>query len=292
MLFKLIKHNLKPIFKNILPFIALLLASVTLFNFTAYEPEDIYAIQDGQKVLVDTIMPSGLQLFLHGLASLMIYCSLILLFAVTIGAICRRFKTNFYGDEAYLTHTLPVKRSTLWSAQILSIVTTFLGVILAIVLNFLLLSLTRNGLQLLESFGLVSGCTHCVGDYYYVAPLEFGYYLTYSLVVFMELAFLALCGITGIIIKNRLANKYAVLSGVAIYMLGSILLLGLFCLISNSDNAILDIFDMTTVRTPDPAINASHMTRALLYIDLVYCFYCTALYFADQKLLKRGINLD
>lgn len=292
MLLKLIKHNLKPIIKSILPFVVLLFASVALFNFTAYEPEDVYAIRDDYSVLVDTILPSDFQLFLHGLANFMISCSVILLFAAAIRSIWRRFSANFYGDEAYLTHTLPIKRSTLWNAQILSIFIVFVTIIAVIALNCLFITVTPSGFRLLGSLGLISGCPACVGDYYHIEPLALGFYLTYCLVVFMELTFLTFCGITGIIIKNRLGNKYAILSGVAIYMLSSLLLIGLFYLISNFDSAILGILNGAPMYVPGWDIDTSYMMRALLYIGLIYCVYCAALYATDQKLLKRGINLD
>ena len=30
-----------------------------------------------------------------------------------------RFRSNFYGDESYLTHTLPIKREVLYTSKIL-----------------------------------------------------------------------------------------------------------------------------------------------------------------------------
>lgn len=290
MLFKLIKHNLKSIFKSILPFIVLLLATVILFNVTAYTTESV--VVDDERLVVDIIHASEIQQFLHGLFEFMISCSLILLFAFTVRAIWSRFRNNFYGDEAYLTHTLPVARRTLWNAQILSVLVAFLGVILVMVLSCLFLTLTPSGMRLLDSLGLVGGCAHCVGTYYYVEPLELSFYLIYGFIVFIELTFLTLCGVTAIIIKNRVGNKLALLSGVVIYMLCSTLLLGIFYAIGQFDQDILRVFDGVPFRTPGLEIDMSYMTRALLYIGLIYCAYCTALYFVDQKLLKRGINLD
>lgn len=290
MLFKLIKHNLKPIFKSILPFAVLLFTVVILFNVTSYTTESV--VVDDERLVVDIIHASELQQFLHGLANLMISCSLILLFASAIRAIWHRFRNNFYGDEAYLTHTLPVARRTLWNAQVLSILITFLGVVLIMVLSCLLLTLTPSGMMLLDSLGLVGGCAHCVDEYYYVEPLELSFYLIYGFIVFVELTFLTLCGITATIIKNRVGNKLALLSGVVIYMLCSTLLLGIFYLIGQCDQDILRVFDGVPLRTPGFEIDMSYMTRALLYISLIYCAYCTTLYFVDQKLLRRGINLD
>lgn len=292
MLAKLIKYNLKPIIKSMLPFVTLLYFSVILFTVTAYIPEDIYAIQDGHRVIVDTILPSELQQFIHSLANFLISCSLILLFAVTIKAIIQRFKTSFYSDEAYLTHTLPIPRRTLWNAQTCTIIIVFASLITTLIPSCFILALTLNGQQLLESFGLISGCSHCIGDYFYIEPLSFITYLSYIFLVFTELSFLTLCGMLSIILKNRFHKSSALLIGIGVYFLGSCLLICIFYLISNFDPDISQLLKGLSIATPGYTPDMSFMARALGYIGTVYLGYCTILYFTNQKLLKHGINLD
>lgn len=292
MLAKLIKYNLKPVIKSLLPFTILLFFSVILFNVTGYETELIFDVQGDRTALIDVIDASELQKFIHGLASFLISCSLILLIATTIKSLWQRFSINFYSDEAYLTHTLPIPHKTLWNAQFINIIIASASVVLIMALGCLLLVLSPSGLQLLDSLGLIGGCAHCVGEYYSVEPLELSFYLLYGFIVFIEIVFLTLCGITGIIIKHRLSKKLALISGVIIYMACSSLLLAIFLLIGQFDKDILGVFGGAPVRVPDLEIDISYMTRAILYIELIYCCYCTALYFVDRKLLKHGINLD
>ena len=293
MLFKLIKHNLKPILKSILPFAVALLASVSLFNVTGYE---VYLkqelMEDGHYSYTDYIEVSELQQFLHGFFQFTIYCSLILIFAVAVRAIWYQFKTTFYSDRAYLTHTLPVARKTLWSAEICTVLVTYLGVVAVVVISCLILSLSKYGLIFLNQFGLVGGCAQCLGDYYNVHPLGFDFYLSFALVVFCEFVFITFCGISGMILKHRLGSNLSLATGLGIYLLGSIALLCLIQFISTFDKEISGVFGGAPIRTPgyDPDVN--FMSRALFYIGSIYAVYCVALYFVDQKLLHRGINLD
>lgn len=274
MLAKLIKYNLKPIIKSILPFIALLYFSVILFTITAYTPEDVYAIQDGQRIIVDTILPSSLQQFIHGLANFLISCSLILLFAVAIRTIVQRFKISFYSDEAYLTHTLPISRRTLWNAQICTAALTIASVIIVLIPSCFILTLTRNGQQLLESFGLISGCTHCFGEYFSIEPLSPAMYLSYIFLVFTELSFLTLCCIFSIILGNRFHKSSAFLLGIGVYFLGSCLLTGIFYFITNFDQGASQLLEGLPIATPGHVPDTSFMARALSYIGIIYLCYC------------------
>lgn len=280
MLLKLIKHSLGPIFKAILPFIVALFASILLFNLTTYD------------ALADVITASQFQQFLHGLSQFMISCSLILLVAVAIRTIWRRFKSSFYGDEAYLTHTLPIPRRTLWNAQVCIILIAFISIIIVAITNCLILALTRDGQQLLESLGLIGGCSHCVGAYYYVEPLSFTFYLSYIFVVLAEFVFLTFCGLFGIILSNHFGKNLALLSGLGVYFIGSLLIIGIFFLISNFDPAILNTLHGPSIVSYGFELDLSFMARALFYIGLVYTCHCVILYFTNRKLLNQGVNLD
>ncbi len=292
MLLKLIKHNLGPILKAILPFMIALFASVLLFTFTTYDTVITTEIHDGQEIVVYTIMANDLQQFLHGLSQFMISCSLILLVAVAIMTIWRRFKSNFYGDEAYLTHTLPIPRHTLWNAQVCLILITFISIIVVIVINCFILPLTRDGQQLLESLGLIGGCSHCVGEYYHVEPLSIASYLSYIFAALTEFIFLTFCGLFGIILSNRIGKSIALISGLGAYFIGSLLVVGIFFLISNFDPTILNMLHGPSVVGSGYDLDLSFMAHAFFYIGTVYTCHCIILYLTNRKLLKQGVNID
>lgn len=290
MLAKLIKYNLKPIFKSLLPFIVLLFTSIIIFNVSDYNPD--YAFNDNHDV-ISILEPHPIQQFIHGFADFAIIGSFILLFAVAIRSIWRRFQHNFYSGAAYLTHTLPVPRHTLWNVHCLSALITFLAAIFVIILGALLLILTHGGQQRLESFGLIGGCSHCVGDYYYIEPLPIGFYLSYGLAFLAELIFITFCGFFGIIIGQRLRSKPSLLAGLGVFLIGNLLLLAFYLFISSINPQLVTIIGtFPTMLTPGQTYDYSSMSHLLLCASLIYICYNVILYFINRQLLDRGINLD
>lgn len=282
---KLIKYNLKAIFKSILPFIVALFVSVIFFNLTDYTIE---LVLDENHNVIDEIVSSEICMSLHGFAQFFLYISLILLAATTLRAIWRRFSTNFFSDEAYLTHTLPVSRTTLWNAQICSVLIVLISVIAFVILNCFILLLTRDGQRTLDSLGLLGGCAHCVGDYYYIEPKSLSLYLVLTFIIFAEFLFMILCGMTGIILKNRFDRNIATLAGVLIYLIGGSII---FCLAATSiSSANLNFGPSLGIYGTETSANSGY--SAIFLIGSIYACYSIILYFVDQKLLKHGINLD
>lgn len=290
---KLLKYNLKNVLKSILPFIIFLLATVIMMNITSYDRELGY-IEIAGTMSQTVLDPPALTAFWNGLAQFLIYISLILLLAATVRANWRRFSNSFYSDEAYLTHTLPVSRGTLWSSMFATILISFLVVIATLVLSGFLLILSGSGQRFLDHLGLLGGCVNCFGDYYSLAPREFSFYFSYALVLLTELTLLTLCGITGIILGRRSTKNLALVFGAAIYLLSSALLVGIFLFLTRLDPGIGQLFDGVPINTPgfSHSSELDYISRAILYISAIYVCYSTILYFVDRKLLQHGINLD
>lgn len=291
MFFKLLKHNLKAILKSILPFIIFLLTATIMMNITSFDYELGY-IEIAGAMSQTVLDPPAATAFWNGLAQFLIYISIILLLATTVRANWRRFSNNFYSDEAYLTHTLPVSRNMLWGSMIASTLISIITVILVLVCCGFLLTLSVSGQRFLDSFGLLGGCVKCFNEYYSLAPRELSFYLSYSFILFTELAFITLCSITGIILGHRSTKNLSLISGIAIYLLGSALLVGIFLLLAKLDVDISQLYEGIPINTPGYSPTLGYVTRALFYISTVYSCYCLVLYFVDQKLLRHGINLD
>ena len=152
MFFKLLKHNLKAILKSILPFIIFLLTATIMMNITSFDYELGY-IEIAGAMSQTVLDPPAATAFWNGLAQFLIYISIILLLATTVRANWRRFSNNFYNDEAYLTHTLPVSRDMLWGSMIASTLISIITVILVLVCCGFLLTLSGSGQRFLDSFG-------------------------------------------------------------------------------------------------------------------------------------------
>lgn len=294
MLSKLIKYDLKYILKSTAIFVALLFASIIIFNITSYTPEYVFDPQTGD--VLEEILPPGIIIFIHGLAYFMIFGFLAGLVFITFLTIWRRFKNNFYGDEAYLTHTLPTTRRTLWRAKACSTLLVIAHLLIVFLVSGLLLCLSVNGLQLLESIGLMGGNTHGVGIYFSAQPHHIGFYLGFGLALFTQFSFIAFCGLTGIIIGHRAIDHHdiwSIVAGFANYTLCGILLVGLLYLYSLCDSNLSFVFN--NVGNTNPAI-VNEITNLIPYvfggIGAVYIIIVAAQFCIDQKLLAQGINLD
>ena len=263
LILRLIKYDLRYILKGPLIFGTALLASIVLFNLT-YVTENFPAI-----------IP-----ILHTIAYNAIYsCALALVFN-TAARTWYRYRSNFYGDEAYLTHTLPIKRSMLWFAKFCGVIGTILSVMLIIAFNFLILACSADGRGYIAgfSFGDNTSVTH---------------YLILIWTVFTQVLFTILSGITGLTLGYR-ANKYrrgkSVTYGLVVYLAGVLLLLGLGLVASNFipdlHKLIFDASGAIDVLTP------AFISQLLLGISIIYTLYVAILYIINHRVLKSGINLE
>lgn len=176
--------------------------------------------------------------------------------------------------------------------MVATICLSLLVVIIVLAFSGSLLTLSASGQRFLDSLGLLGGCVNCLGDYYVLAPREISFYLSYAFVLFAELAFLILCGITGIILGHRLSKNLTLISGVVIYLLGSTLIVGIFLLLTQFDPEIHKLFSGVPLNSPGYSPTLNYVSRAIVYISLIYSALSITLYFTAQRLMKHGIDLD
>ena len=63
-----------------------------------------------------------------------------------------RFKNNFYNDESYLTHTLPVNKKILYLSKMLSSIISLFGSIIVIGITLFIAYYSKENIQLIKSF--------------------------------------------------------------------------------------------------------------------------------------------
>lgn len=280
MLTNLIKYDLKFIFKTVNIYILLLLISVILHNLTSYDYTPTVLDANGQVFGGDPDAPVIVQL-LHTIFYNAIIAMLIGLVLNAIIRIWARFKYNMYGDESYLTHTLPVSRQALWLSKFLSLVLVILGVIVTIALSFYLLSLTPTGKSLIGSLGINEAMpTSCT--------------IVYVFTIFIEFLFMGLCGITGLILGHRATRRralHSIIYGFSIYLLSVLLLFGFIFLWSRCDPSVNALFSDQS-NNPADIFTFAFITKILLGISLVYATMSALLTFINGKLLARGVDVD
>lgn len=279
MLGKLIKYDLKFILKSVSIYIVILLLCAIFFNITSYD-KSCELVND---MPVCNEPPIFLAIF-HTVFWNAIFAVIIGLFLNAAIRTWARFKINFFNDESYLTHTLPVSNTTLWFAKFLSAVIVTIIVIAAIAASFGILQLTSDGQLLTANFGIGK------------PQIPSSFYLIYLLTVFTQLLYSIMCGFTGITIGNKTGSRSglrAVICGFAVYLLGIFIMFGCFLIwgMFNSDIHAM-IFGVEPSVAASEVFDQDFMFMALTGVGVIYTALITALYFINQKLLSRGVDID
>ncbi len=255
MLGKLIKYDLKYIYKQLFIFYLIVLFTAVLARVTDFETNSFVVI------------------FIHEFAQ---GCAYGFSFGMFINASMRtwaRFHQNFYKDESYLTHTLPISRFTLWSAKFL----TSLIVVLV------------SGLTFLIAFLIMTPFNDLIHDWNLNDPSALRFYITMLIAAFFQITYIVQCGFTGILIGHRSNNNRAlhtVIWGLITYCAGIIILAALVLLWSLCDNYIHDFIFNGTLG------EITQFNKLIVGFGIIYCGLNIATYFINAKLLARGVDVD
>lgn len=262
MLSKLIKYDLKNKYKNIIVFYILSIFFAILTR--------IFTIID------NTVM-------LHIIKSILSGTTIAMIANIIINNIIKLlvvFKTNLYGDESYLTHTLPIKKSTIYLAKFISTFITLFISTIVITLTLFIAYYSKDNIELIK--GLLLPLSTLLNSKVILIIIAF------ILIVFLELFTMIQCGYTGIIIGHRFNNNkviYSFVFGFIVYVCIQILLILslLICGIFNND--ILNLF-MTS------EITNYNILKTVMYIAVIfYIIIITIYYFINSKLFNKGVDV-
>lgn len=192
-----------------------------------------------------------------------------------------RFHTNLYKDEAYLTHTLPVKRSTMFTSKFVSSLIILACSLIICIINILLFMAPYSSIDYSLIFSLepIPG-THIIAPFAILLVL-------YQ--IFAQSALILNCGFTGILAGHRFNNHrpvLAVLIGASTYLIFTLIILGLGLLAGLINPDFYDIVFLGHINNPDPFI---------AFIGLASIIYtaCVAItFFINQRILARGVDAD
>lgn len=263
MLAKLIKYDLKWIYKLIIIFYALALIFSGLSRiFMSIDNSLLYTIV-GQ--------------ICNATAISMIISSL-------INCLMRswvRFTRNVYGDESYLTHTLPVEKKDIYLAKILSAVISSLTTVVVAALCIFIMYYSKENIEALKAM------LNMTADMYGTSTFEL--IVIILSILFLELLFILIIGYVGIILGHR-SNKKKILKtvlwGFCLYMMTSFLSLVVLYIISLFDHSIKSIILSNTLES------ALMLKKMLIYGFAIYLIYNVAYFFFGKYLFNKGVNVD
>jgi len=133
MLKKLIKYDLVSIFKFLLIFYSLAIVFSILTRM-------FFAIEDSTMMNIIAHICSGATISM--IANILIN---------NIMRLWIRFKQNLYGDESYLTHTLPVNKNTLYLSKILTSIITLFTSFLVIGITIFIAYYSKEFVELIKN---------------------------------------------------------------------------------------------------------------------------------------------
>lgn len=244
MLGKLLKYDLKAIYKPLSVFYIIIVASMLLAKFFS------------------AISANGFTFFCQEFfkgATIGFSIGAIINNSMNIWAY---FRQNLYGDRGYLMNTLPVSRSTLLASKFLTaIITSLTTVVLAIAM----VALTQPDL-----FAFLGN--------------NWALNFQIILVFYLEMVFIMQCGISGVIIGHKFNYNKIVLSvvfGFITFTLLNLLTILLAFIWSRLDSSLAWVFDDSTIMMPSLDIMQSILTAStilyLIYIAGLYVLNSTLL---------------
>lgn len=183
---------------------------------------------------------------------------------------------NFYSDEAYLTHTLPIKKDTLFLSKVLTTIITLLTSTIVMIISLLICYYSKENTEILKNILNqinISNITLIIST---------------ILIFYLEMLFIILSGITAIILGYKQNNNKllkSVLFGLIIYFIMQTLILVIIFIIGLFNKEIMDLFKTNNI-TPNL------LKQMLSLSTIIYIIYNIILYIIGNNTFKIGVNID
>ena len=215
-----------------------------------------------------------------------ILCGTVIAFVVNIivNTIMRswiRFKSNVYGDESYLTHTLPVKKETIYLSKILA---SIIAMFTSMVVVFISLFIACYSKDLFDY--IAQSLTHISGIYNISI---FGLIVTLVLVITVELLTLLVSGITGLLFGHKKNNNKMLLSvlfGFITYACAQLAVLGFVYLVGLTNDGIMQIFKTNQI------LSVNVLKELLYMIIVIYVVIIVVINIINIFIFKKGVDVE
>ena len=263
MLKKLLKYE----FSNIFPFLAIFYSVGVFF---ALLTRIFFSIENSLIINVLGQICSGV--------------TISMLFNILINnilALWRRFKNNLYGDESYLTHTLPVEKHTMYLSKALSALLTLFTSMAVITMILAIAYYSKENMQALKDLLLGVATSFDSNITGLVCAFLFAF--------FLQAANMLQIGFTGTILGHKMqTNKtlYSLVFGFAAYMVSQMIVLLLLFLAALFNPDLMNLFITDSPFTTE-AIKTIVIISIIAYMGVLF-----GAYFLNVKLFKQGVNVD
>ena len=249
MLGKLLKYDLKYVYKVLVVFYVLAL----IFSLIG---RGLGAIQNS--VIFEILSQFSLVIAVGMMVSSIINC---------IIRLWSRFVKNFYKDEAYLIHTLPIEKRTLYLSKVLSGVITILTTASVIVICLFVSFYSETNIENIKQMLEIAASTYNLT----VVNLL----LLISIVIFFQMLFISITGYAGIIIGHK-SNKARIIKsvviGFALYMLAQVVSIIFLFVFGIFNEDIMNLVNTTKTLNID-IIKYLMYGAIVLYLVYILAYY-------------------
>ena len=261
MLGKLFKYDFKWINKTMYVYYAILFILSIAVKVVESMKQDLLLL------VIDKIVSA---MFIGCVVSIIITC---------IMRIWTRFINSAYKDESYLTHTLPVTKNQIFNAKMISSVLSIIMSALVIVFCIAIVYLNKDTIEMLKA--MYKSLIDVYGSIFALC-----FVIGLVLLILLEIIYLMMAGIFGIVTGYRF-NNYKAIKSIII----AIVSYGVLNVISFIILGIMSKFaDFKIVADSFPSMNTMKIMGFTFII--VYLVYNLAYYFISKKIFNKGVNVD
>ena len=192
-----------------------------------------------------------------------------------------RFISNFYGDESYLTHTLPVRKKTLYLSKSLTSIITLFSSVLIIAISLFIAYYSKENIMFIKNLLLP------IATIYESKVIII--ILAFIFICFLEITNMLQSGYVGIVLGHRKNNNKIILSmvfGFITYIITQIFIILIVFIVALFNKDLMNLF--YTVDT----LNINTIKLCIYLAIFTYTLNIFILYFVNLKLFSRGVNVD
>lgn len=207
-----------------------------------------------------------------------------MIFNILINNIMRlwvRFKNNFYGDESYLTHTLPVEKKDLYLSKISTSFISLFTSVFVIGLMLFVAYYSKENMLLLKNMLLP------LAEIYDTTLISIIIMILF--VFFLEVFNGLQAGFTGIILGYKMNNNktgLSILFGFISYGVTQIMVLIILFIFALFNSDIMNLFKTVEI------INVDTIKLIIYFAIIIYSITLIINYFVNQYLFKKGVNVE
>ena len=263
MLGKLLKYDLKWVYKLIIVFYILAL-TFSLIGRGFAEIENSLICEIVSKIAFGTAISMMVSGLINCLMRLWV-----------------RFTRNIYKDESYLTHTLPIEKKKIFLSKVITgIIAVFTSMVVIIICLFICYYSEAN-MEVLKNMLELAATT------YNTTVLNLLFLI--AIVIFLELVYALLIGYVGIILghrtnKNKMAKSIVI--GFILYFVFQSLTLGLIAIYGLFNPEVMNLINTTDI------VNVEAI-KSVMYAGIgIYIVYAIILYLLGKIYLNKGINVE